>query len=131
MKKKANSPRRKRYCRTDRLQVAKSWVAAYEGKHLVRSYARWFGVDNLCAIAELRILGQDIPKEYERALRQSIHSISVHRKNKLLKKQEEYLDEEHDPVFAFIAGYTSGGFPYGITHEEMNANEKRVDIEDS
>ena len=26
---------------------------------------------------------------------------------------------ESDANFAFIVGYTSGGFPYGLTHEEM------------
>jgi hypothetical protein len=28
---------------------------------------------------------------------------------------------DSDENFAFIAGYTSGGLPYGITHEEMKA----------
>jgi hypothetical protein len=26
---------------------------------------------------------------------------------------------DSDDNFAFIAGYTSGGFPYGLTHEEF------------
>lgn len=32
---------------------------------------------------------------------------------------------ESDDVFAFIAGYTEGGFPYGVTWEEMKAMEQR------
>lgn len=32
---------------------------------------------------------------------------------------------ESDETFAFIAGYTSGGAPYGITWEEMEAIERR------
>ena len=31
-----------------------------------------------------------------------------------------------DENFAFIAGFTSGGTPYGITHEEM----ERIEIEE-
>lgn len=30
-----------------------------------------------------------------------------------------------DDTFAFIAGYTSGGFAYGITWEEMEETERR------
>ena len=32
---------------------------------------------------------------------------------------------ESDDTFAFIAGYTSGGFAYGITWEEMEDIERR------
>ena len=39
------------------------------------------------------------------------------------KKQEDELNTlcevESDENFAMIIGYTSGGFPYGVTHEEM------------
>ncbi|WP_139800769.1 hypothetical protein [Geothermobacter hydrogeniphilus] len=43
------------------------------------------------------------------------------RKGLLAKQQEElpYSDEH----FAYIAGYTEGGFPYGITWEEMREIE--------
>lgn len=40
--------------------------------------------------------------------------------------QEDNLFESDD-TFAFITGYTAGGFPYGITWEEMaeiESNEK-------
>lgn len=32
---------------------------------------------------------------------------------------------ESDETFAFIAGYTSGGVPFGITWEEMEAIDQR------
>ena len=43
------------------------------------------------------------------------------------KTQQEYEDNlfDSDDTFAFIAGYTSGGVPYGITWEEMEAIECR------
>ena len=44
----------------------------YGGKNVVRGYARWFGVDVLCAIVELRMLGTTVPAEYEAQIRQTI-----------------------------------------------------------
>ncbi len=43
------------------------------------------------------------------------------------KKYKRYVDEpvfESDEYFAYIAGYTDGGFPYGITWEEASEIEK-------
>lgn len=42
------------------------------------------------------------------------------------KRRNENLIElpEQDEYFAFIAGYTSGGAPYGITWEEWEQMEK-------
>jgi len=41
------------------------------------------------------------------------------------KKAVHSPEWESDENFAVIIGYTSGGFPYGITHEEMeDLNEK-------
>lgn len=39
--------------RVKRLHSAKQWIAANNGKHIVRRYAKWYGVDLLCAINEL------------------------------------------------------------------------------
>ena len=44
------------------------------------------------------------------------------------KKYKRYVDEpvfESDEYFAYIAGYTDGGFPYGITWEEARKIAKR------
>lgn len=44
------------------------------------------------------------------------------------KKQREERETnlfESDETFAFIAGYTSAGVPFGITWEEMGAIEQR------
>ncbi len=44
------------------------------------------------------------------------------KKNKKNKSEKDFLEEElfedRDGTFYFIAGYTSGGFPYGITWEQ-------------
>lgn len=65
-------PRRKRMRRSARLQAAVAWRSSYRGKNLVRGYARWFGVDLVCAILELRMLGVAIDAEYEREVRHTI-----------------------------------------------------------
>ena len=48
-------------------------------------------------------------------------------KAKRKKKQEEFEIRlfESDETFAFIAGYASGGVPYGVTWEEMEEIERR------
>lgn len=65
-------PRRKRMRRPVRLQAAVKWRAGYGGKNIVRGYARWFGVDLVCAIVELRMLGVAIDTEYEQQVRRTI-----------------------------------------------------------
>ena len=74
-KKKKNrnlGPRRKRLQRQARLEAAVKWRAGYGGNNLVRGYARWFGVDLVCAMTELRMLGAGIDAEYEQQVRQTI-----------------------------------------------------------
>lgn len=55
------------------------------------------------------------------------------RKKSFKKRKQEFDDViESDETFAFIAGYTSGGFPYGVTWEEMEqapAIDKVKDID--
>jgi hypothetical protein len=65
-------PRRKRMRRPARLQAAVKWRAGYGGKNIVRGYARWFGVDLVCAIVELRMLGVAVDTEYEQEVRRTI-----------------------------------------------------------
>ncbi len=43
------------------------------------------------------------------------------RRKKAVRMQAE--EPESDDTFAYIAGYTDGGFPYGITWEEMQEIE--------
>lgn len=114
---KKNTPNRIR-----RLQSAKEWIKVYSGKHIVRSYSKRYGVDKICAINELRMIGIHISSEYEAQVKQSIEALKKAKQLKKLKKEQELnaiSGLESDDNFAFIAGYTSGGFPYGITHEEM------------
>ena len=54
------------------------------------------------------------------------------KKKKKPKKQETYEDfnPDQDDYFYFIAGYTPGGAPYGITWEEARRDGLIEDEED-
>lgn len=106
--------------RDTRIQSAKQWLKTYTGKNIVRGYCKWFGVDSLAAVIELRQLGVPIAATKEAELRQKAVRQSTAPK---VKKVEANPDS--DDTFAFIAGYTSAGFPYGITWEEMEEIEKQ------
>lgn len=123
-----NIPRRKRMTREQRLQSAKStdFLSKHMAKDMVRHYARWYGVDLLCAIAELRQLGLEISPEREDAAKISLQN----RLEQKRKSQEESFSADiscdSDETFAFIAGYTSGGVPYGVTWGEMEDADGEV-----
>lgn len=40
-------------------------------------------------------------------------------KERKAQQEENFLYENSDGIFAFIAGYTGGGVPFGITWEEL------------
>jgi hypothetical protein len=69
-------PRRKRMRRQARLATAPKWLSSYGGKDVVRGYGRWYAVDGLCAIKELRMLGVQVSEEYEARLRESSATIA-------------------------------------------------------
>jgi len=59
-KKASLPPRRLRMNRERRLVAAVAFVRGCNGKNLIRRYARWFGVDVVCAALELQTLGARI-----------------------------------------------------------------------
>lgn len=118
--KNSRTSRRKRMQRPARLQSAKHWIATYSGGNIVKGYKKWFAVDLVCAIKELRILGVKLDEQYIlQALQGHEHMIADRQKKKEAKTQElDDLSFDSDEHFYFIAGYTSGGCPFGITWEE-------------
>lgn len=112
-------PRCKRMKREKRLKAAKAWIPQYEGKNLVKEYRKHFGVDILCAIKELQMLGIEFSDSYIEQVKRTVESQREQRqREKIEKEQQPYLDS--DDTFADIGGYTSGGFPYGVTWEELS-----------
>jgi len=119
-RKKSTPPKRWSFNRKKRLAVGISWIQNYDGQHIVRGYTKRYKVDVLCAITELKMLGVEISKEYENAVKQTVEGeLKAKRLKKQQKAEETYLAEFMDDGFAFVAGYTSGGVPYGLTYEEM------------
>jgi ribosomal protein L34E len=115
-----------------RLRSAKSWIKTYSGNNIVKGYSKKYSVDKLCAVKELRMIGVDISEEYEKQL---INSMEALRQQRLSykKKREDKLNAlcgfESDENFAMIIGYTSGGFPYGVTYEEMEQINDETEFE--
>ena len=111
-------PAQKTPSRARRLEAAKGWLATYPGKNLVRGYKKRFGVRDVCAVMELRMLGVDLP---DARLEQARRDEKARTKGRGRKK-EKYAARpsplEWDGELAFIAGYTEGGAPYGITWSE-------------
>ncbi len=58
--------------RKGRLQSAPSWMKEYNGKNLVKVYAKHFAVDKSCAVIELQMLGVEIDGSYIAELKLSI-----------------------------------------------------------
>ena len=110
-----------------RLRSAKAWINTYTGSNIVKGYGKKYAVDKLCAVRELRMIGIQISEEYEKLLMNSMEAVR-HQRLASGKKREEKLNAgctfESDENFAMIIGYTSGGFPYGVTHEEMEKINK-------
>ena len=124
-KNKSNStPRRKRYNRNARLQNAKKWAEEFNGKNIAKGYSKWFGVDLLCAISELEILGYNFKQSYKEQVKQTLVARQKQKERKRYEKEQEQNYESEN--FYFIAGYTSNGVPFGITTEEIETDS--VDI---
>ena len=122
-KKKSLPPQLKRMKRTDRLQSAKHWLQEFNGENVIRAYRKRYGVDWLCAVKELNMLGVKLDPIYVKKLQETVEShIKWNQRRKLDKqKEDEQLCNRYsysDKNFFFIAGYTSGGRPYGVTWEE-------------
>ena len=113
------APKRKRYNREQRLKAAKKWIPTYEGKNLVKGYSKWFGVDKVCAITELEMLGHKIDSKYKKQILKQHKAIT----DKGTKQKKE-LKPWQDRNYYYIVGYTSGGAPYGITWEEYERDIK-------
>lgn len=118
-KKKPLPPRRKRMKRAARLQSARKWLASFEGKHVVRGYARWYGVDLVCAAKELQLLGVTLDAGYLARLRVTVENRRRQRPSMATPDIEDDLVQS-DEHFSYIAGYTSGGLPFGTPwpHDE-------------
>lgn len=118
----------------ERKAKAEKWVAEYDGTpyggDIIKAYRKKFAVDRMKAVAELQLLGVSLTKEQidrEKAAVKAYQELQMakkakrkkNREQKRMKKDIPIFHEDQDDTFYYIAGYTSGGAPYGITWEEM------------
>ena len=117
--------------REHRLPLAKDWIKTYPGKNLIKGYSKHYAVDKLCAIKELKMIGVEISEEYENQLKEAVEAHIKHKLSLKKKREDEFnalCCDESDEYFAMILGYTSGGYPYGVTHEEMDEINSKSEI---
>ena len=118
-----------------RIARARNWLPTYSGTKVVRAYRKKFGVDTVCAVRELQEIGHDFKPGYVYNLlnAEAARIAALQRKN-ADKKMDEGLNAEYndwqDDRFYYIAGYTSGGAPYGVTWEEMGLEPWENELED-
>ena len=118
----------------ERKVKAEKWVAEYDGipygGDIIKAYRKRFAVDRMKAVAELQMLGVSLTKEQierEKAAVRAYQNIQRTKKAKRKKSREQkriqkdnpVFHEDQDDTFYYIAGYTTGGAPYGVTWEEM------------
>jgi hypothetical protein len=113
--------KRKTLNRGKRLNHAKQWLAAYPGANLIRGYAKWFGVSEVCAIVELRMLGVEVADARLEEAKRNETSRAARRAAR--KQARAGMDGWMDlgVAFDFVAGCTPAGAPYGIEQEVADA----------
>ena len=116
-KKKATKPER----REQRLRKARQWALTYTGTHLVRDYRKRFKVDVTCALEDMKTIGELSPEKLETMKHAEEIRLQKKREQRDLEQEQAFHDRfpDSDDTFFYIAGYTPGGAPYGVTWEEM------------
>jgi hypothetical protein len=107
--------------REARLRKAREWAPAYKGTHIVRVYRKKYGVDPGCAIRELEEIGAITPEKAANLRAGEVARLEQLRLERERKREQAFHDRgpHSNDTFFFIAGYTSGGAPYGVTWAEM------------
>ena len=85
----------------------------------MRSYAKWFGVDLVCAVKELSLLGVAVDPAYVAQLKTTFASRRSRPRQAVPEPQSVGYGVDWDENFAYIAGRTDVGFPYGVTWNEL------------
>ena len=95
---------------------------------MLKRYRKFSGVDWECAIAELTAIGVEFDVLYLSELQESFARDFSQKKKHTPITQWEFdryhgLEPASDEIFAYIAAYTAGGLPFGVTWEEMEQQE--------
>lgn len=103
----------------------------YSQGDIITAYSKHFSLKKMKAVEEL--LELNVPLDPNRVER--IREAYKRHKMKEAMKQGHYYEDdvdviEQDETFVYIAGYTSGGIPFGITWEEMEEINSNTDQND-
>lgn len=117
----------------ERKPKASAWVESFDGTayngDIIKAYRKKFAVDRLTSCRELQLLGVEITPEQIAREKDAVKRHKQHLENRKKKKRlqrkaakQDNWNLDQDDQFFFIAGYTSGGAPYGVTWEQMGLN---------
>ena len=70
------------------------WLSEYEGSHVVGAYRKRYGVDWLCAVMELRLLGVEIAPEYVSRLQRTVQELDKKNHKKRAERQKDAAENE-------------------------------------
>ena len=112
-----------------RLRKGKQWLLTYTGspKKMNKHYRERFHVDAVTAAKDLQELGVNYTQEQLDQIKQAEEQRLRQRRMEREAKERERLAELYedcDDRFAFIAGYTDGGAPYGVMWEEVGIDPR-------
>jgi predicted DNA-binding WGR domain protein len=120
--------------REQRLNKARQWALTYQGTHIVRDYRRRFNLDYACGLEDMKSIGALSPEKFESMKRAEEIRLQKKKEQRELKQEQAVYDRfpDSDDTFFYIAGYTPGGAPYGVTWEEMGLEpyESLEDMDD-
>jgi len=104
-------------CRQARRDSARAWIASGAAVS-IKTYARRYGVDRYTAYEDLTVVGFSLPGSAQ----PWAHRPPPQPRSRRSATPRALLDDDWIMVDGrpyFVAGYTSGGAPYGIFLDEM------------
>ncbi|MEZ4248200.1 MAG: hypothetical protein R3B99_08185 [Polyangiales bacterium] len=100
--------------REGRLSSARHWMpVGLSVFQLVRRYARWYGVDQLCAAKELAMLGVEISSSELEAIRRAYDARVAGARRRRERRQREEETQRHE-IFSWLAS----DLPWGWEGEQ-------------
>jgi hypothetical protein len=119
----------RRLKRPMRLRIAREWITYYKGKNIADAYRRHFQVDWFCTFKELELLRVEVDPEFKKGVLRAVNErITARQIRKEIREGRLAPVTDCDDTFAFIAGYTEGGAPFGVTWEEWEREKKATTI---
>ena len=108
--------------RSARLQSARHWLLKCENKSIIRGYSNHFGVNQLCAALELRMLGHEVSDEQI----EQYKKVELDKQRKaLLKKQMKFENQKSDAeLFEYFTGYCDDDYEWLELKEPLEKEEK-------